>query len=243
MFWLRPRWAALFLAVLAASRLSASLSPESGAFVLQTYTPKTYGANPQNWAIAQDARGVMYFGNTEGVLEFDGVFWRLIRLPYAAVVRSLAVDARGRIYVGGQGVFGYLDADAKGVTRFVPIEVPKADSDFLDVWNVVPTSSGVYFGTDYKIFFFSNGGQIKVWRATNHFGRIFQAYGELFAATIDKGLRRLEGDEFIAGPAGWDLAYGARLSFAPGERPIIASRQALFQLHIKRYYAVRHRWR
>lgn len=29
-----------------------------------------YNAGIQNWAIAQDERGVMYFGNNSGLLEF-----------------------------------------------------------------------------------------------------------------------------------------------------------------------------
>jgi len=90
MSWLTPRFAALLMAAFAATPLLAALSPESGSFVFQTYTPKIYGANPQNWAMAQDSRGVMYFANTEGVLEFDGVFWRLIRLSNGTVVRALA---------------------------------------------------------------------------------------------------------------------------------------------------------
>ena len=52
--------------------------------------------------------------------------------------------------------FGYLEPDAKGRTAFVPISVPKAEANFLDVWSVVPTSAGVYFGTRFAIFFYSN---------------------------------------------------------------------------------------
>jgi len=129
----------------------------------------------------------MYFGNTDGVLEFDGVFWRLIRLTYGAGVRSLAVDATGRVYVGGRGEFGYLAPDAHGRSHFVPLKVPKGDNDFFEVWNVVPTSAGVYFGTDFKIFFRSNSGEIKVFHSKKRFGRIFAAYGELFVAMVDNG--------------------------------------------------------
>ena len=232
MFWLTPRFAALLLAVVAAFPLSAALSPESGAFVFQTYSPKSYGASPQNWAIAQDARGVMYFGNTEGVLEFDGLYWRLIHLPYGSAVRSLASDASGRMYVGGRGVFGYLEPDAHGANRFVALEVPKGDADFLDVWNIIPTAEGIYFGTDYKIFFRSNNGQIKVLRTKKRFGRIFAAYGELFAAIVDTGIFRLVGDDFVPGPQGDFAAIGPRLAFAMGEHPILGGRHALFNFSL-----------
>ena len=225
---LRPLCAVFFLIAMAPSSSFAALSPETGAFVFQTYTPKSYGSNPQNWTIAEDARGVMYFGNTEGILEFDGVFWRLIRLPYNSAARALAVDERGRIYVGGRGVFGYLAADARGATQFVPIPVPKGDADFLDVWYVMPTPSGVYFGTRFKIFFYDSSGHIKVWRATARFGAIFSAYNELFATTTDRGLRRLEHDDFVAGPTGDAALVHGSVLYAPGDRPLLASANGLF---------------
>ena len=229
MSWLKPRIVGGLLTVIAAFPLCASLAPETGAFLFQNYSPKTYGANPQNWSAVQDSRGVMYFGNTYGVLEFDGVFWRLIRLTNDAPALSLAIDARGRVYVGGQGVIGYLDANAQGRTEFIPIAVPKTEASFLDVRSVVPTSAGVYFGTRYAIFFYSDSGQIKVWHAKEKFGRIFAAYGELFATTTNQGLRRLEKDDFVAGPsADTELSHGNAF-FAPGERPLVASVHGLYE--------------
>jgi hypothetical protein len=49
---------------------------EIGFPIVENYVSKEYSANVQNWAIVQDHRGVMYFGNGEGVLEYDGVSWR-----------------------------------------------------------------------------------------------------------------------------------------------------------------------
>src|SRR2546430_818757 len=77
-----------------------AVGPEAGAPLIRNYSPKTYGADAQNWAIAQDRRGVLYFGNNDGVLEFDGVTWRKIRVLEGMVVRSLAVDERGTVFVG-----------------------------------------------------------------------------------------------------------------------------------------------
>ena len=51
---------------------------ELGKPFLINYSTKVYQANEQNWATIQDKRGVMYFGNTDGVLEYDGNEWALI---------------------------------------------------------------------------------------------------------------------------------------------------------------------
>jgi len=87
---------------------------ELGKPFLSVWLSKDYGAEASNWAIVQDDRGVMYFGNTSGILEYDGVSWRLIQFPNRSVYRSLAKDAKNRIYAGGVGDFGYLVLDRIG---------------------------------------------------------------------------------------------------------------------------------
>ena len=45
---------------------------ESGRPFIRNYEAREYQAHSQNWSILQDQRGVMYFGNSIGVLEYDG---------------------------------------------------------------------------------------------------------------------------------------------------------------------------
>ena len=62
----------------------------------------------------QDRRGVMYLGISGAELvEYDGVSWRKIDVGMDNI-RSLAMDDTGRIWVGGNGGFGYLAPDTRG---------------------------------------------------------------------------------------------------------------------------------
>ena len=61
--------------------------PEEGRPLVRTYRPADVAGDGQNWAIVQDARGVLYAGSASGVLEFDGVTWRLIETPLLSTVR------------------------------------------------------------------------------------------------------------------------------------------------------------
>ena len=70
------------------------LSEINGIPFIRNYGPKEYKANSQNWTIVQDNRGIMYFGNSAGILEYDGVNWRLIKTKDDAVVRMLAKDKK-----------------------------------------------------------------------------------------------------------------------------------------------------
>ncbi len=126
-------WLPLAVAAAAAGPpLQSGLNPETGTYVFQHYSAKQYGASPQNWDIAQDHRGVMYFANLDGLLEFDGNSWRLLRLPGKSFVRSVSVDSQGTVYVGGGGEFGLLKPDATGTMAFVSLtgRIPKQDRAF-----------------------------------------------------------------------------------------------------------------
>lgn len=88
------------------SLLQASPIPFSP--IVRNYSVSDYNAGIQNWAIAQDERGVMYFGNNSGLLEFDGSAWRLYELPTKGIVRAIYISEDGRIYVGSYEEFGYF---------------------------------------------------------------------------------------------------------------------------------------
>jgi hypothetical protein len=70
---------------------------EEGRPFIRTYAPLDVNAAGQNWSVVQDARGVIYVGSQNGVIEFDGVSWRLIETQNLSTVRSLAIDAAGVI--------------------------------------------------------------------------------------------------------------------------------------------------
>ncbi|MDA7803540.1 hypothetical protein N8987_03075 [Crocinitomix sp.] len=84
------------------------------------YSIKDYGKdrNPENYCVVQDHRGVMYFGTSHGVLEFDGEKWNFIQVGFGSFTRSLAVDSSGVIYVGTYENFGYFIPDSTGQLSF-----------------------------------------------------------------------------------------------------------------------------
>ncbi|MGC9375923.1 MAG: hypothetical protein ACP5DQ_12905, partial [Bacteroidales bacterium] len=107
---------------------------------IENYSRKDYNASTQNWAIVQDKRGVLFFGNNDGLLEFDGVNWKLIQMPNNSVVRSLAIDDSCKIYVGAFNEFGYLQATENGKLEYVSLAemVPNELRNFGDIWKIHP---------------------------------------------------------------------------------------------------------
>ena len=217
------------------SSLRATLNPESGAFLFQKYAPKDYGASQQNWGVVQDARGVMYFANTDGVLEFDGITWRQIPLTVHSGVRALAIDSRGTVFVGARGIFGYLTAGAHGESKFVSLldKVPKNDRAFNDVWNVLPTSDGVYFASYRRLFLYTPAGVMKVFQPTQDFGRAFTYHDELFINSTDQGLLTMEGSDLVRSKViGDPQALSERAIFADGSSPIFSANRKLYHFSL-----------
>jgi serine phosphatase RsbU (regulator of sigma subunit)/ligand-binding sensor domain-containing protein len=125
-----------------------------GVPTIRNYAPARYQAHGQNFGVAQDRRGLVYFANTSGVLEHDGATWRTIPTSGNSIVRSVVCDSTGRIYVGARGDFGYLVPDSTGATTFISLlnKVEKKDQDFLDVWRVYANRDGIWFITNSSVF-------------------------------------------------------------------------------------------
>src|SRR3954470_17243544 len=98
---------ALFYLLLLLPVFTYSQKPEGIPFI-KNYTPNEYGASTDNWSAIQDQRGVLYFGNAVGVLQYDGLKWETIPVSNNSIVRSLAIDSNGTIYVGAVGELGFL---------------------------------------------------------------------------------------------------------------------------------------
>ncbi len=125
-----------------------------GVPTMRNYTPERYQAHGQNFGVAQDKRGLVYFANTSGVLEHDGATWRTIPTEGNSIVRSVICDSTGRIYVGARGDFGYLVPDSTGATTFISLlhKLAKKDQDFLDIWRVFANQDGIWFVTNTSVF-------------------------------------------------------------------------------------------
>jgi len=148
----------------------------------------------------------MYFGNTSGVLIYDGVSWRLTRMPNQCAVRSLCVVDE-RIYVGAVGELGYMEPDATGRLRYVSVckEIPKEHRDFKDVYNTLAVGDTVYFSTHSAIFR-RVGTHVRVWDSTQSPQQSFVANQRLFVARKGVGLLQMVGDSLQVLPGGGILA-------------------------------------
>ena len=200
-----PGLAAAAFALCLASGLRAQPAAGDGAelgrYYVQNYAPTDYGAHGQNWAVGQDDRGFIYVANTAGVLEFDGVSWRLVPTANRSLARSLAVDAAGRVFVGAVGDLGYLAADAQGRLRHVSLleQIPPEDRDFAEVWKTWVVGDAVYFQSYDRLFRWRNGA-MRVWRPETRFHSSHAVGDTLYVHAWEGELLQMDGDSLRRAP-------------------------------------------
>lgn len=169
---------------------------ERGKPFIRNYTTKEYKGDFQNWAILQNSKGIIYVGNQEGVLEFDGVHWRKIPMPNQSGVRSLAINSGDTIFVGAFDEFGYISAEANGKLNYSSYIPLLADSiGFLgDIWTTEFLNGEAYFQTDEYIFRIK-GDELTCWEPDSiGFFMLLNVNDTMFIQDAYTGLKYVDGD-------------------------------------------------
>ena len=208
----------LLFTLMIAGNSIADIRKEIGRPFITSYSSDETGGDLQTWEVVQDNRGIMYFGSSPGVLEFDGSSWRMIETNNKTMVRSLGIDQRGRVYVGCINDFGFLRPDSLGNLKYTSLlnYVKEEDRNFSYVWTTIVTDHGIYFQSREKLFRFKPDGdswEVKVWRPKEQFGFAFWLDGIYYVQQIGVGMMKMV-DEKIAGPVhiAIDQPYPAGIS-------------------------------
>lgn len=144
------RFALLMLCIVAYMPSSAD---GWGVPFLRNYQSTEYNAHSRNYDVACDEHGTVYVANFEGLLYYDGSSWRKIHTPGISRVTRIALGENGRVWVGGYDIFGYVEADDKGVLHLSTIvsddsKVKISEVDFIKVNKqsvVLHTTSGLAY--------------------------------------------------------------------------------------------------
>ena len=69
----------------------------------------------QNWEIDQDpVSRYIYFANSTGLIEYNGISARTFTMPYRQGVRSVYVNDDGMVFTGSYEDFGIWEEDTSG---------------------------------------------------------------------------------------------------------------------------------
>ena len=177
---------------------SLAQSQDVGFPYIKNYAPSEYKAHVQNFDAVQDNRGIMYFANFRGILEFDGQTWRTIQTSKISQVTSLAIDSTGTIFVGAAGEIGFLKPDAKGELLFSSLDdaLNQEDRNFKYIITILATKTGVYFVTDSSILIWNNGS-FKTIKGEGSINAAYYVNDKLFFFDKGNGLQYLQNNQKI----------------------------------------------
>lgn len=131
-----------------------SLHAQEFTPVVKQFSKNDYGASNQNWSVAQSQDGMMYFGNNEGLLQFDGAGWQIYRLPQNKIVRALYVDPKGRIFAGSFEEFGYFEKSSDGKLQYTSLsaDMKKYDMQNDEIWTIFTYQNKIIFQSFTSFF-------------------------------------------------------------------------------------------
>jgi serine phosphatase RsbU (regulator of sigma subunit) len=131
---------------------------------VNNYTPKEYQAHNQNWQTVQDERGVLFFANGDGILQFDGKTWVTYTTQLKRNALSIAINESGMIFYGGIGEIGYLQPLEKGNYESVSIDL-KSHSEQLSssfFWNIHCHENWVIFRSENHLIKYQEGKEVLI---------------------------------------------------------------------------------
>ncbi len=183
---------------------------------IKNFTHNEYRAGNQNWAIAQDEFNVMYFGNNNGILIFNGTDWHLTPVPNLSIVRSLKAGPPGKILAGAFDELGIVIRDSLGSYRYLSwkYKVPSEEGQFGDIWRIHIIEKYICFQSrTHLLVFNTEGDYITTLHPDNEFIFSFMVNGQLIVQDKDAGLKKLESMQLISMPGGdqinhleiWDI--------------------------------------
>lgn len=182
---------------------------KNGLPFVQTYTTDEYEAHGQNWAIVEDNKGVMYFANNYGLLQYNGVQWNLFENPNSPYIRSLNVDKNGIVYYGASSDFGMVLPDSVGNLKYFSISKASGMDtlNFNNVWNVHIIGNYIYFQAYENIFKYklpidiNNPEQLKtekvLYSPETYFHWSFKVNNKFYVREAEKGLFTEKNDSLV----------------------------------------------
>lgn len=164
---------------------------------ITNYNNKDYGEGTTTWRIATFSRWT-FFANQGGVLVHDGLSWQHFLLNNRSEARSVAVfQDKGRVYVGGENEFGYLEPTETGALRYhcLSDRLGKPFNSLGNVFDIYEADGIIYYRCDDYILI-ANNDKYRLIKAPHKIFSSVMSDMVLYVAT-DYGVYTLMGNKLI----------------------------------------------
>lgn len=163
---------------------------QSGNYFLSHHTPSDENIDYLSFDIVQNGKGVIYFANKSGIVEFDGRNWNVIEAPGA--IYSLAIAEGDELYVGGLTGFGKLALDDDNNLAYQSVA---SANNQKNIFKCVSLNEIVYFINDTNLFGYNPKTQsldVSIASQGTLFTGLFSIAGEIYVTDANSNLLQLK---------------------------------------------------
>lgn len=166
------------------------------AFQAFSFNSEDYHASLSNNSFAQANDGLIYVGNLNGVLEFDGSTWRLLKLPSYSLASALFYEKEtDRLYTGSTNEFGYFEKDSTGQRQYYSMrEFVESDKQLTDIYQIMKIDGCVYFISIETVFKWDGNEMTSLTIRESYFLRLGD---EIFVSVLNKGVGIFKNDSVL----------------------------------------------
>jgi hypothetical protein len=194
----------LLLLLLPVSEILFANPVEYGISEIEYFNRRQYGGATQNWSISQAENGLLYFANSNGILEYDGAQWRMLahhdnltNNPY----RSVYVF-EDKIYLGATDEFGYYQADSAGVFSYYSLTDAFNVEKLGDFWNIFHLNNQLIFQSHNGLCLYTPDESVEIVRAESRISKAFLVNENLLVHDDAEGLMELRNGSLFKVPGG-----------------------------------------
>jgi len=171
---------------------SESICKNFGSPYIQRIILNNYGFNNNNYSVIQDFNGILYIGNSNGIIQYDGNNWEIIKIPG---IPYMDITNEGVIYAGGNNAFGYISNENSNKPIFISLEDSLHPSNsFGQIKQVYAHLNEIYFCNGQKVFKY-DGKSISIADQSKKL-QLFKVHHEIYLEVNSSGLYKLIGDKF-----------------------------------------------
>lgn len=163
---------------------------------LTNFSGLDFKANEQFYDMVEGEDGILYFGNNDGVLIYDGERWQKIVLPNNSAATSLVKSNKGDIYAGGYNELGQVKKDSLGNYVFESLKdkYKLQELNFEYLWQAHFFNDVLVFRSFGELLLISDKGLTSI-RPKNFFSFSGLVNGEFFAMDYGIGLMRFNAEK------------------------------------------------
>ncbi len=161
---------------------------------VSVFSSEDYLADNQNWSLSQDSQGHIFVANNRGLLEYDGMDWRLYPSPNESIIRAVHCH-NDTVFTGCYRDFGFWVRNAEGMHEYTSL-VQNQDWEMGEdeqIWKILEFENHFIFQSLSTIYIYDPiSNSMDFFNQEEGITRVFRKRGELYVAVPNQGIYQLD---------------------------------------------------